>query len=140
MNHFGSMANIHNKLYYTIAKFIPTTFDAGTSYAHAKLEADHSLTNGRVAFSKYIKPPHLCSPNQKVAHVMFGFTHREDANIAIQDGLIIEGKHVMICKTLTKPRRCLKCQGYGHYTPDCKAEKDTCSMHGAPPHITMQPQ
>lgn len=137
MNHFGGTANIRNKLFYVIAEFVPTTFDAGATYAHAIVEADHGIMEGGIAFSKYIKPPHLCTPNQKVTHVTLGFVYRDDANGAIRNGLIIEGKHVTIRKTLTEPRRCLKCQGYGHYAPDCKAEKDTCTRCAAH-HRTAQ--
>jgi hypothetical protein len=33
-------------------------------------------------------------------------------------------------KKLTEPRRCLKCQKYSHYIPDCKASGDTCARCG----------
>ena len=94
MRHYNGTLSIQNKLLYIIAEFIPTTFDAGSSYAHAKLEEDNMLPEHAIAFSKYIKLPQLRTENQKVAHITIGFNQREDANFAIQNGMFIEGKHV----------------------------------------------
>ena len=124
---YGGTSNIQNKLHYIIAEFIPATFDAGSSYAHAKVEEDSGISGNTIAFSKYIKPPHLCNKNQKVAHIIIRLNDRNTANNAIQAGLFIEGKYVDMHKKLTEPRRCLKCQKYGHYVPDCKASGDTCA-------------
>jgi hypothetical protein len=127
MEKFDGTSNIRNKLHYVIAEFVPVTFDTGSSFAHAKLEQDNILGLDSIAYSKYIKPPHLRPNNQRVAHVILGFTNREDANTAITTGMFIEGKHANVCKMLTKPKRCLKCQKYGHHVSDCKATGDTCA-------------
>jgi len=97
-------SNIHNKLYYVIAEFVLTTFDAGSSYMHAKLEEINLLNEGLMVFSKYIKPPHLQMNGQKVAHVTIGFYNHETANYVIQGGLFIEEKHVTTRKMLSEPR------------------------------------
>jgi len=130
MEKYGGTSNIRNKLHYVIAEFVPVTFDAGSSFAHAKVEQDNFIGLDSIAYSKYIKPPHLRPANQRVAHVIFGFTDREDANTAITTGIFIEGKHANIRKILTEPKRCLKCQKYGHYVSDCKATEDTCARCG----------
>ena len=137
MAHFDGTSNMRNKLHYVIAEFVPTTFDAGSSFAHAKVEEDNMMEQDAIAFSRYIKPAHLRSTNQRVAHVTLGFNDRETANTAIQIGMFIEGKHVSIRKTLTEPRRCLKCQKFGHYANDCKVEVDTCARCGGH-HQTTQ--
>ena len=124
---YSGTSNIQNKLHYIIAEFVPTTFDAGSSYAHTKVEEDSGISGNIIAFSKYIKPPHLHNENQKVAHIIIGFNDRNAANNAIQAGLFIEGKYIDVRKKLTELRRCLKCQKYGHYVPDCKASGDTCA-------------
>ena len=85
------------------------------------------LAEQMIAFSKYIKPPHLQAENQRVAHVTFRFNHHKGANHTIQDGMFIESKHVNVRKMLTEPRRCLKCQKYRHYTVACKEKEDTCA-------------
>ena len=59
MECYGGMSNIQNKLYYTIAGFVPTTFDVGTNYANLQAEQDNGLMMTTMAYSKYIKPQHL---------------------------------------------------------------------------------
>ena len=124
---YSSSAYICNKLFHIIAEFTPTTFNAGSEHAHAILEANNSLNPGAVIWSKYIKPPQLQSPNQRSAHVLIGLSTKEDINKIIQDGLYIEGKHIPIQKTTADPKRCLKCQCYGHYASNCNATIDTCA-------------
>jgi hypothetical protein len=72
-------SNIWNKLHYTIAEFVPTTYDAGVG-----CEARRRQCDSRIVFLKFIKLPHLRAENQKVAHVTIRFNHREDA---IQNGM-----------------------------------------------------
>ena len=137
MDNYGGTSNMRNKLHYIIAEFVPVSFDAGSSFAHAKVEHDNTLGLDTIAYSKFIKPPHRRTDNQTVAHVIFGFTDRDDANTAITSGLFIEGKHTNVRKLLTEPKRCLKCQKYGHYANDCKATADTCARCGEQ-HRTAQ--
>jgi hypothetical protein len=85
------------------------------------------LGTGTIAYSRYIKPAHLCMNNQKVAHTIFGFNDHNNANKAIEYGMFIEGKEVKVHKQMAEPRQCLKCQKFGHYVPDCKANNDTCA-------------
>jgi len=59
MAHFDGTLNMHNKLYYDIAEFIPTTFDAGSSFTHTKVEEDNMMDQDTVVYSRYIKPAHL---------------------------------------------------------------------------------
>ena len=124
---YGGTSNIQNKLFYTVAEFVPTTFDAGSNYAHLRVEQDNAIPTSAMAYSKYIKPQHLRASNQKVAHVILGFNDRKAANRAIKYGLFIEGKQVAVRKLLSEPKRCLKCQKFGHYVADCKAETDKCA-------------
>jgi hypothetical protein len=137
MENYGGTSNMRNTLHYVIAEFVPVTYDAGSSFAHAKVEHDNTLGLDTIAYSRYIKPPHLRAGSQKVAHVIFGFTDRDDANTAITSGMFTEGKHTNVREMLIEPERCLKCQKYGHYVSDCKATTDTCARCGEP-HRTAQ--
>jgi hypothetical protein len=74
MDNYGGISNMHNKLYYIIAEFVPVSFDAGSSFAHANIEHDNILGLDTIMYSKYIKPPHCCTGNQMAAHVILGFT------------------------------------------------------------------
>ena len=124
---YRGTSNIKNKLFYIVAEFVPTTFNAGTKSAHAHIEEDSLMGTDTIAYSKYIKPPHLCASNQRVAHVIIRFSDHNNANKAIEYGLFIEGKQVKVCKLLSEPRRCLKCQCFRHHVPDCKENTDTCT-------------
>ena len=104
MEKYRGSSNIHNKLHYVIAEFVPIMFDAGSSFTHAKIEQDNFIGLDSITYSKCIKPPHLRAGNQRVAHVIFGFVDQEDANTAITTGMFIEGKHTNICKMLTEPK------------------------------------
>ncbi|KAF8218950.1 hypothetical protein L208DRAFT_1559746 [Tricholoma matsutake] len=57
MVNFGG--TLTNKLYYFMAEFGPTTFNAGSSFTHAKLEEVNLLNENSITFFKYIKPSHL---------------------------------------------------------------------------------
>ena len=59
MAHLRGTSNIWNKLYYRIAEFVPTTFNAGSSFTHAKLEETNQLNEDSITFLKYINAPHL---------------------------------------------------------------------------------
>ena len=127
MENYRGTAKLQNKLHYVIAEFVPVTFIENSSFMHARIETELEITTDTLVFSKYIKPLHLCKNNQKVAHITLGFNSRHTANMAIQNGLFIEGKHVNIRKKLTDPRRCLKCQKFGHFVSDYKAKDDICA-------------
>jgi hypothetical protein len=135
--HFSGTSNIWNKLYYVIAEFVPTSFDAGSVFPHTKLGEINSMAEDSIMFSKYIKPPHLRSNNQKVAHITMGILDQETANNITQNGIFIKGKHITVWKMLLEPRHCLKCQKFSHYMLDCKVDKDTCMRCGGP-HCTSQ--
>jgi hypothetical protein len=127
MDNYGGTASMQNKLHYVIAEFVPITFIENSSFMHSKIEEESGMPPKSLVFSKYIKPVHLRSNHQKVAHVTLGFSDIHTANDAIQAGLFIEGKHVDIRKKLTEPRRCLRCQKFGHFVLDCKMDEDACA-------------
>ena len=125
---YSSTAHIRNKLYHVIVEFAPTSFLADSPQAHTTLERNNPISPSSVVWSKFVKPPHLRTPNQKSAHIILGLANKKDANSLIQHGIFIEGRHSTVRKTVTSPRRCLKCQRYGHHVPDCKATCDTCAL------------
>jgi hypothetical protein len=74
MDNYGGTSNMRNKLHYIIAEFVAVLFNAGSSFAHAKIEHDNTLGLDTITYSKYIKPPHHRTGNQMVAHAILGFT------------------------------------------------------------------
>ena len=77
---YSSNANICNKLHHVIAEFIPISFDVGTDHSHTILEVNNSRTTGSITWTKYVKPPHLHSSNQRNTHIIIGLSNKEDAN------------------------------------------------------------
>ena len=130
--HYGGMSNIRNRLFYTLVEFVPTTFEAGADYAHARVEDDSGIASNAITYSKYIKPARLRSETQRTAHIIIGFNNRQAANHTIEHGLFIEGKRVTARKLLPELKRCLKCQGFGHFATDCKASTDICARCKGP--------
>jgi len=67
-----------------------------------------------------------------------GIVDPDQANLAIREGLTIEGKHVPVRQQKSDPKRCWKCQQIGakHFSGNCKAEHDTCARC-AGPHRTI---
>jgi hypothetical protein len=72
-----------------------------------------------------------------VAHIIIGFNDQKAANRAIEHGLFIKGKQATVRKLLSEPKRCLKCQKFGHYVADCKAETDRCARCGEKHQTTL---
>ena len=59
MNYYNRTSTIRNKLHHVIAEFVLITFDAGSSYAHTKLEDNNLISERALTFLKYIKLLHL---------------------------------------------------------------------------------
>ena len=106
---------------------MPTTFVAGNSGFYMKLEDSNNLPTDTITSTKFIKPLHLRYKEQKVTHLIVSFSSHKEANTIIQQGLYIEGKHVIVRKVLTEPHRCLKCQVYRHFISECKAQNNKCA-------------
>ena len=120
---FRVTTSIKCQTFHIVAEFVPTTFVAGDSGSYTKLEDTNNLPTDTITSTKFIKLPHLRYKEQKVAHSIVGFSSREEANTIIQQGLYIEGKHVIVRKVLMEPCRCLKCQVYGHFVSVLSARK-----------------
>ena len=53
-------------------------------------------------------------------------------NKIISIGLYLNHSKLRAHKDKKEPLRCLKCQRWGHFSKDCKEEKDTCGACGGP--------
>ena len=67
-----------------------------------KLEDANNLPTDAITSTKFIKPLHFRYKEQKVAHLIVGFSSCEEANTIIQQGLYIEGKHVIVRKSTNR--------------------------------------
>ena len=76
---------------------------------------------------KWAKPVNRRSPEQRTAHLILTFSNANAANRAITDGLTICNRRCHVEKVKREPTRCLKCQGWNHFTKDCLEKEDRCS-------------
>ena len=124
----GGTTRAKADLYMLIAEYVPTTFEPGVFTAFKQVERENGLANGAIREARYIKQVERRKEGQRSAHMFMGFTDSIQANTALRNGLIIEGKKVFFRKHRIDPYRCLKCQqiGANHRAADCKANSDIC--------------
>jgi hypothetical protein len=124
-----------------IAEYVPISFDPGLFTALGQVERDSGLKKGALREARYLKDVKKRGDNQRVAHMMLGIIDPDQANIAIRQGLVIEGKSVSVRRNRRDPTRCWKCQqiGVAHWAADCKSIHDTCARCTGM-HITKECQ
>jgi len=127
MRHYGGSYQIKSKLSYLLVEFTPTSFDANSQVAWSKVERKNRLPQGAILHAKFIKPTHLRTIGQRHVHAILGLASRESANLAIKKGIFIKGKKINIKKLNPKPRRCMRCQKFGHFANTCPQSSDTCA-------------
>lgn len=136
MDHFGGTSALHARTYQVVVEHVPVSFDVARAEALRKVEETSELPPRAIHEARWIKPAHLRSAGQRVAFLIMGLTTREAANRVLNYGVIVEGKHCRTRKLLPEPKRCVKCQGYGHFARECKSPKDVCARC-AGEHRTM---
>ena len=98
----GRKGTAHGQTYTTLAKFVPTRLELnGSPYLKAScIQAATSayLPEDSIQTMRWIKPTQSRTLNQKHAHLLVSFTEPKYANQAIQQGLILEGRHVEVVK------------------------------------------
>ncbi|KAJ3884226.1 hypothetical protein GG344DRAFT_29269, partial [Lentinula edodes] len=63
----------------------------------------------------------------KYAHAILSMNDRATANKLILNQVIVGGKALRVRKNKPDPRRCAKCNVFGHIAEQCKAEHDSCA-------------
>ena len=125
--HFGGTAEMRARAHQVVVEHVPVSFDPTTQEALKRAEGASGLPLASIYEARWIKPTHLRSQGQKVAFLIMGFANREAANRALDFGVVIEGKHCRTRKLLPEPKRCAKCQAYGHFARECKSPGDVCA-------------
>jgi hypothetical protein len=124
----GGTTTASATLYMVVAEYVPVAYSPEGYKAHAKIEEDSGLRRGAIQEARYIKKIEWRAQGQRSAHVMMGLTDPEQANKAIRDGIVVEGKKVMVRRHRMDPKRCMKCQAIrvNHQAAECKSIHDTC--------------
>jgi hypothetical protein len=116
--------------YPLIFRFVPVTFNPTSDEALRDLEAAHDLPANSITGASWIKDPARRSSTQTVANMKINCSSPEAANKLLTSSVRIGHKVVNVQKETKEPTRCNKCQLYGHFAADCKAEKDVCGNCG----------
>lgn len=132
-----SKARMYN--FPVIAKFVPTAFSHDDPDAHSEIEEGAGLPAGSVVAFHWLKPLTRRYEGQQYAHAVVTLNSPDAANMAISNGLVMEGKKVETAKLQQEVYRCLKCQTLNpnHKAANCPAPTEVCgSCRG--PHRTAE--
>jgi hypothetical protein len=143
---FEGEGTLTNRTYPTIVKFVPVHFNASSPETHWELEQANGLAAESIAKCHWLKKPEARTRNQARAHLEVTFTEIPDANLAIRNGLVMDGRYLLTRKKLSEPEKCTKCQTFTaahrakacrktvqcarclgtHWTSECDAEDVQC--------------
>ena len=120
-------------MYMLVAEYVPVLFNLDVFAAVKQVKQDNGLERGSLREARYLKQIKWRRDAQRTTHMVMGFTNHKQVNLAIRNGLIIEGKRVTFRKYRADPNRCLKCQkiGAAHRASDCKATHNVCGRCAA---------
>jgi len=127
-------ARIKDRLFNVVVPFVPVFTDLSDPDIQRKIEQENGLPEDSVSSIKWIKDPSRRSFKQRVAHTLLSLTSPQAANKLISVGLYLNHTKLRTHKDKKEPLCCLKCQRWGHFSKDCKEEKDTCGTCGGPHH------
>jgi len=123
----GGSAVASADLCMVIAEYMPTTFMPEAFAAFNQVERDSRLEKGAISEARYIKKIENRADGQRNTHMISGLADPDQANLAIRQGLVIEGKSVSVRRHKIDPRRCLKCQQIAtHIAAECKSIHEVC--------------
>ena len=121
-----------------IAYNVPIIFDPDNRNHIEEVCEANCLPKGALAGARWLKPIGRRSPTQRTAYLILTLTDIDTANRAIARGLMFCNRHIRVGKAKKEPIRCLKCQKFGHYARECKAQQDVCSSCAEEGHRSAQ--
>lgn len=104
---------------------MPTHFQTDSA-GLCKLETNAKLDLHLITHATWIKDPTKCTPGQKHTNIKIFCESPEATNALIMSSPQHLGSQLRTHKDIRAPSTCLKCQQYGHFTPNCKETSPTC--------------
>jgi len=122
----GPDVAVKSRTYSIIAYNTPLNVDPDNQrHGEEICEVNHLEENAIIAM-RCAKPIQRRSPGQKTAHLILSVADANIANRAIANGLTICSCRVYVDKIRKELTRCLKCQGWNHFTAECTSATDKC--------------
>ena len=126
LNQFAPNASFKERAFPIVVQFVPLHFKPDKAPEIRQVEKDNGLPDGSLLRARWIKPAHRRARDQTCGHIILVASTADMANKMLTNGLVVCQKRVYAEKCKKEPTRCLKCQGWGHLSYDCKLTQDTC--------------
>lgn len=117
---------VKDRSYQLLVLRIPVNFKPDTEEHLHEIEELNNISANRICKVKCIKPIYRRTPGQQFAHLALTMWSLKDANILIRDGIYICGVRSYPKKLKIKPKQCMRCRKWGHFTTEWLAEKEAC--------------
>lgn len=129
----GGTSVIKSQLWLALAENVPIDHDPDSEPERNNIEERSDLPHNAIASTKWIKQIARREPNQANAHLIVSFNNQEAFNLALEKGLIISYKRVLVRRLEKQPKRCFNCQTFTtkHIAADCP-DAQTCATCGKP--------
>ncbi|KAF8817604.1 hypothetical protein BYT27DRAFT_7008846, partial [Phlegmacium glaucopus] len=124
--HFGGSAKVKEPVYQVIVDFLPVTLRDSLADSTSRIAEENGLPEGTIERARWIRAPKNWNAGQRFAHAIMTIRGRTEASKIIQRGIIVEGQRMRARKLEEEPRRCFKCQQFGHMAAKCKVDHEVC--------------
>ncbi|THU91417.1 hypothetical protein K435DRAFT_629209, partial [Dendrothele bispora CBS 962.96] len=122
----GENISVRPNVFEVVVEFVPVSAQIETEEGRSDIAEVNGLDEKSIVTARWIKPVERRHSKQTVAHAMFLFTDRESANRMIREGMVVNGKQLMVRKSEIDIVQCVKCRGEGHFAADCRSDKVVC--------------
>lgn len=117
-----------------VARRIPVGTEITDPTFLRKLEADNKLPAHTITHSRWVKSEQRRNRKQRVAHAVLCVSSAEAANRILDSHMQLDGELVKVERLIPEPKRCAKCQDYGHFAKECTTKTAVCGSCSKPGH------
>lgn len=120
-NAMGPAVKIKDRIFAVRIPFVAVTHEPNSEWERRRIEEISRLEKGHLVATAWVKPTQNRGENQQVATIIARFASPQAANMALKEGIIIQGRRLRCHKTFNGPMRCYHCQRYGHMAINCSS-------------------